>query len=51
MQKRIKCPFCGYAMPIFYSEKATAKGVSVKCKGRNCGKMFEIAIKEGDQIK
>lgn len=51
MQKRIKCPFCGYAMPIFYSEKATAKGISVKCKGRNCGKMFEITIKEGDQIK
>jgi uncharacterized Zn finger protein len=44
-RKKIKCPYCGYAMPIEREEQATCKGVFVKCKGRNCGKVFEIIIK------
>lgn len=51
MQKRIKCPYCGYSMPIFYTEKACGSGIIAKCKGRNCGKIFEIKVKNGDQIK
>lgn len=51
MQKRVKCPHCGYSMPISYSEKAACSGITAKCKGRNCGKEFEIKIKEGKQIK
>lgn len=44
MQK-IKCPFCGYEMPIQYDgDKAKAEGIFVKCKGRNCKKEFEIKI-------
>lgn len=43
--KKVKCPFCGYEMPIFYNkEEAKAKGLFVKCKGRNCKKEFEIKI-------
>lgn len=41
---RVKCPFCGYTMPIWYSPEANASGVFVKCKGRNCKKQFEIKI-------
>lgn len=43
--ERVKCPYCGYIMPIEYEkEKAEAKGLFVKCKGRNCKKIFEIKI-------
>lgn len=42
---KVKCPFCGYAMPIIYLPKAECQGVYVKCKGRNCGQEFEIRIK------
>lgn len=42
---KVKCPFCGYEMPIKYNEQeAKAKGLFVKCKGRNCKKEFEIKI-------
>lgn len=51
MQKRIKCPYCGYSMPISYTEKAACNGITAKCKGRNCGKEFEIKIEKGKQIK
>lgn len=42
--KKIKCPYCGYEMPVTYAEGALAKGVFVICKGRNCKKKFEIKI-------
>lgn len=39
------CPYCGYKMPIQYDDSAAVcKGVYAKCKGRNCGKIFEIEI-------
>ncbi len=42
---KVKCPFCGYEMPIKYDKDiAEAKGLFVKCKGRNCKKEFEIKI-------
>ena len=45
-RKKIKCPACGYEMPIFRTPEARCKGVFVKCKGRQCGKVFEIKIAE-----
>lgn len=43
--KKVKCPFCGYEMPILFDEeKAKANGVFIKCKGRKCKKEFEIKI-------
>lgn len=43
-QHRIKCPYCGYMMPIKADETAECKGIWVKCKGRNCKREFEIRI-------
>lgn len=42
---KVKCPHCGYEMPITYNpESATCSGVFVRCKGRNCKKIFEIKL-------
>lgn len=51
MQERVRCPHCGYYMPVFYTKEASCHGITVKCKGRNCGKEFEIKIVKGEQIK
>lgn len=42
--KKVRCPYCGYEMPILYGEKSIAKELFVKCKGRNCKKEFEIKV-------
>lgn len=43
--EKIKCPYCGYEMPIWYDKgKAKSKEIFVKCKGRKCKKIFEIKI-------
>lgn len=41
---RVTCPFCGYRMPIEAAPGAVAHGLFVKCKGRSCGKQFEIVL-------
>ncbi len=46
MEKRVACPYCGYKMPIRIAESAAAHGLFIRCKGRRCGKEFEIVIKE-----
>ena len=43
-KERIICPYCGYRMPILRSPDAVSHGLFVKCKGRNCGKIFEINL-------
>ncbi len=48
--EKIQCPFCGYEMPIYKDKNAIAKCVYVKCKGRNCKRLFEINI-ENKKIK
>lgn len=46
--RKIRCPFCGYEMPVLYGEKAECRGIFAKCKGRNCKRLFEIRTgKEG----
>ena len=45
MRKKVRCPYCGYEMPIFYDERSVCKGLTIRCKGRNCRKEFEIKIK------
>lgn len=45
MVKKIKCPHCGYEMPICYTDEAIAKGIFVRCKGRTCRKEFEIKLR------
>lgn len=45
--RKVTCPFCGYAMPIRYEpDRASCEGLFVKCKGRNCGKVFEIIVRK-----
>lgn len=39
---KVACPHCGYKMPIFLGPSAVSYDVWVRCKGRNCGKVFEI---------
>lgn len=51
MKKRVKCPKCGYSMPMTYDETSECKGVYVPCKGRNCKTIFELKIKDGKQVK
>lgn len=41
---KIKCPHCGYIMPIERDKNAVCKGLHVQCKARNCKKEFEIKI-------
>lgn len=42
---KVTCPHCGYKMPLTYDPKrASCSGVFVRCKGRNCRKVFEIEI-------
>ena len=43
--ERIKCPYCGYRMPVWYDpEKADVRGIFVRCKGKWCRREFEIQI-------
>lgn len=42
--EKIKCPYCGYEMPLFTSKEAVCKGVWVRCKGRGCKREFEIKL-------
>ncbi|MEG2020958.1 MAG: hypothetical protein RR087_04230 [Oscillospiraceae bacterium] len=49
MQK-VKCPFCGYKMPITYDCDAVSKGVFVRCKGKKCKKIFEIETQNDEKF-
>lgn len=48
---KVRCPVCGYIMPLMYTEEAECHGVYVSCKGRNCRNVFEVIIKNGQQRK
>ena len=41
---RVTCPYCGYQMPIEVTPNAVVRGLLVRCKGRNCKRIFEIRI-------
>lgn len=43
-EQKVKCPYCGYEMPVIYRREAVCRGVFVRCKGRNCKKTFEIKL-------
>lgn len=47
--KRVKCPHCGYIMPISYNTRTVCVGLKVRCKGRNCKKEFQVNIKNNKQ--
>lgn len=41
---KVKCPYCGYEMPIFVKPPAVCRGLFVRCKGRHCKMEFEIRV-------
>lgn len=43
-EQKVKCPYCGYEMPVTYRREAVCHGVFLRCKGRGCKKVFEIKI-------
>ncbi len=44
LRQKVRCPYCGQAAPVEKTDGAQCKGIFVKCKGRNCGREFEIEI-------
>lgn len=42
--EKVKCPYCGYKLPLFKTNTAECKGVYIKCKNPKCRKEFEIKI-------
>ena len=43
--KKVRCPHCGYEMPITYDpETVKCNSVFVRCKGRGCKELFEINL-------
>lgn len=44
MENNVFCPYCGYRMPLRYTPAARCRGLFVKCKGRGCGKIFEVIL-------
>nr|DAL84814.1 MAG TPA: cysteine-rich protein [Caudoviricetes sp.] len=49
--KRVKCPFCGYEMPVYFDPLwSKCRGVYIQCKGRGCKRRFEININT-DSVK
>lgn len=41
---KVKCPYCGYRMPIYIAENARCEGLTVRCKGKKCKRLFEIRL-------
>lgn len=41
-REKVRCPYCGYRMPVEAAADAVSRGIYVKCKGRGCGRVFEI---------
>lgn len=46
---RVICPYCGYKMPLYYSNDSECSGISLICKGRNCKKRFNLIVQKGVQ--
>ena len=40
--KKVRCPYCGTPVNVFYKKDAACKGVFFKCKNRECRKQFEF---------
>ena len=50
--RKVKCPFCGYEMPIFYRPgTAACRDIFVKCKGKHCRKEFIRKIKRKKKVQ
>lgn len=46
---QIICPYCGYKLPLFLTTSSNMNSISIKCKGRQCSKIFFPIVKDGVQ--
>lgn len=49
--EKVRCPHCGYIMPLLILHDAECHGLKVKCKNSKCKKEFEVKIKKGIQSR
>lgn len=47
--KNVICPYCGYKLPTTFTSTSECKEILIKCKGRQCGRLFSLIIKKGIQ--
>ncbi len=43
-RKKVKCVYCGRYVNVFRSKDAACRGIYLKCKNRECRKVFELRI-------
>lgn len=43
-KKKVICPYCGHPVNVFKEDDAKCRGVFLKCKNRECKKVFELKI-------
>lgn len=43
-KEKARCPSCGYPVNVFLGKDASCRGVFLKCKNRNCKKVFELRL-------
>lgn len=46
---KVKCPYCGHEQSIQKSPDAVCRGLWIRCKARQCKKIFEIKIEEKEK--
>lgn len=43
-RKKAVCPYCGRPVNVFLSKDAKCSGVFLKCKNKDCKKIFELKL-------
>lgn len=43
-KKKVKCSYCGHPVNVFYVPGATCRGVFLRCKNKECAKIFELKL-------
>lgn len=45
-KEKVRCVHCGHKQNIFYDKNALCKGIYIRCKARQCRKIFEVKINQ-----
>lgn len=43
-KKKVTCPYCNHTVNVMVSEDASCRGVFLRCKNKECKKIFELKI-------
>nr|DAZ76080.1 MAG TPA: cysteine-rich protein [Caudoviricetes sp.] len=43
-KKKAKCPYCGHPVNVFYKTDAVCRGIFLRCKNKECAKIFELRM-------